>query len=296
MLTYDAGLRPSLTRTSPLAPLPLRLAVLNLMPAKQATLRQLGQLLDTAGRPYQLEVFRAIVPEADELRHPDWVHAQILPTTTALKQRRFDGLIITGAPVGQQPFETVSYWRELQGVFDWSRQHVRSTLNICWASAAALYHFHNVERALSPTKLFGVFPQHITPSRDPLLRGLENGYAVPVSRYSYLPTEALTPTGVRVLAHHAQAGVGLAYDRANRQVLSFNHPEYDADTLAREYQRDVSRGLKPALPINYFPDDNPQLAAPLSWAASRRALAGGWLSMLAPAASLQPRALATATP
>jgi len=260
----------------------IQVAVLNLMPGKKATEAQLVGLLDNANKPIQLSFFRSNKPEADETRHEDWADREHLSCYRPISEawsRKFDALIITGAPVGQKSFEAVTFWDELRRTYDWAKDNVGTTLNICWAAAAALKHFHGVERTLEEKKLFGVYPQQIWSPGDPLVAGLENGFLTPVSRYSIVrPSQVENVAGVEIVANNAVTGVGLVRDRTNRQILAFNHLEYSRGTLAREYIRDCEKGMNPDLPFNYFPGDNPQIKPFETWAEARRIFAGNWVN------------------
>lgn len=275
-------LLPCWNPTPPLTHTGLRVALLNLMPGKKATERQILQLLGDSNQPMHLSLFSVQHKEAEEQNHPDGQDPDCLrnyqPIAAAWK-KTFDALIITGAPVGQKRFEDITFWPELTRTYEWARTHVGSTLNICWAAAAALKHFRNVERTLEPDKLFGVYPQQIWTHGDPLVHGLQDGFPTPVSRYSIVrPHRVQYLAGFEVIAANPVTGIGLARDTVNRQVLAFNHLEYARGTLAREYERDCARGLNPAVPFNYFPENNPDNAPLHTWEQARQSFARSWIA------------------
>ena len=198
-----------------------------------------------------------------------------------VRERKFDGLIITGAPVETLPYQEVAYWPELTRIFDWSQSHVQETYNICWAGQAALQHFHGVPKYELPEKIFGVFPHHVQGGRDNLLRGFSDEIPVPVSRHTEVRREDLPDVpGLTVLLESDEAGLCLVRDEARRQTYMFNHLEYDTGTLADEYHRDVASGMKISPPAYYFPDDDPTRAPINSWRAHANVLLGNWINDL----------------
>ena len=255
---------------------PLEIALLNLMPEKIKTETQISRLL--GGTPLQIELTLVTT-------------ASYAPTTTsaehmlafyepwdAVRERKFDGLIITGAPVETLPFADVAYWRELTQIFDWSQSHVQETYNICWAGQAALQHFHGVPKHELPRKMFGVFPHRVRGGRDGLLRGFDDEIPVPVSRHTEVRREDLPDdAGLTVLLDSDDAGLCLLRDAARRQTYMFNHLEYDTTTLADEYQRDVAAGAPIDLPVDYFPDDDPTRTPLNRWRAHGNLLIGNWI-------------------
>jgi homoserine O-succinyltransferase len=198
-----------------------------------------------------------------------------------VRGRKFDGLIITGAPIETLPFQDVVYWRELTQILDWSQSHIQETYNICWAGQAALQHFHNVPKHLLPQKMFGVFPHRVRGGRDGLLRGFNDEISVPVSRHTEVRREDLPAEGgLTVLLESDEAGLCLVRDEARRQTYMFNHLEYDTAALADEYHRDVAAGAAIELPVNYFPDDDPARAPVNRWRAHGSLLIGNWINDL----------------
>lgn len=264
---------------------PLEIAFLNLMPAKRANEALLTELLAEGDHPVRLTCLRVDAPEAIELtpnRQKDWAYAleQYHPISSVL-DRRFDALIINGTPLGFKRFEDVTYWPELQRLFDWAVTNVPTSLYLCWGAVAALKHFHGFERRLETEKLFGVFPQTVLQPQDSLVAGLAREFVVPVGRFSTIDLPQLRHRALEVVAASPLTGVGLVRDKLNRQILCFNHPEYRADTLAREYQRDCEDGLVSKIPYNTFPQDDVTRPPQLIWQTARQILSQNWLGEVA---------------
>lgn len=255
---------------------PLEIALLNLMPEKVKTETQISRLL--GGTPLQIELTlvttSSYAPKTTSAEHM----LAFYKPWDAVRNRKFDGLVITGAPVETLPFEDVVYWRELTQIFDWSQSHVQETYNICWAGQAALRHFHGVPKHELPRKMFGVFPHRVRGGRDGLLRGFDDEIPVPVSRHTEVRREDLPErAGLDVLLDSDDAGLCLLRDEARRQTYMFNHLEYDTTTLADEYHRDVAAGAPIDLPVGYFPDDDPTRAPVNRWRAHGNLLIGNWI-------------------
>ena len=243
---------------------PLNILILNLMPQKIVTETQLLRLL--ANTPLQLEVeFLYMASHRSKNTHEGHME-QFYKTFDQVKDKFFDGLIITGAPVENLPFEEVDYWQELKKVLDWSKEHVYSTLHICWGAQAGLYARYGVEKHSMPEKLSGVYQQEVVKTDSPLMRGFDDLFSAPHSRYTEVLEEelAIVPQ-LEVLASGQKVGLSILASKDMREVYSFGHLEYDRDTLAKEYYRDVNAGLKPHLPENYFKNDDPSLRPPLTW-------------------------------
>ncbi|MEO1091018.1 MAG: homoserine O-succinyltransferase [Pseudomonadota bacterium] len=259
---------------------PMRIGLVNLMPDKVKTETQLARLLGAT--PLQIE----LVLLTTSTYRPSSVapsHLQRFYTTwEAIKDTKFDGLIVTGAPIELMPFEEVKYWEELTSIFDWSQTHVHSTFNICWGAQAALYHFHGVPKHALRTKRFGVFWHRVTArngARSPLLRGFDDEFLVPVSRHTEVrATDLPTDPGLEVLATSPVAGLCLAEDRPNRQVFMFNHLEYDTYTLDDEYRRDALSRADVDVPLNYYPGDEPTRPPVNRWRAYAHLLFGNWIN------------------
>ncbi|MDP6344448.1 MAG: homoserine O-succinyltransferase [Alphaproteobacteria bacterium] len=258
---------------------PLEIALLNLMPEKIKTETQIARLLGATPLQIQLTLVTtsSYAPRNTSAEH---MLAFYRPWED-VRERKFDGLIITGAPVETLPFQDVAYWRELTRIFDWSQSHVQETFNICWAGQAALQHFHGVPKYELPEKLFGVFPHHVRGGRDGLLRGFNDETPVPVSRHTEVRRGDLPDVaGLSVLLESDETGLCLIRDEARRQIYMFNHLEYDTATLADEYHRDVAAGMEIGLPAYYFPDDDPSRAPINRWRAHANVLFGNWINDL----------------
>lgn len=192
---------------------------------------------------------------------------------------RFDGLIITGAPVETLPFEEVSYWDELRSIMDWANRHVFSTLFICWAAQAGMYHFHGVPKYPLEKKMFGVFPHTKEIETSRLMRGLDDVFYAPHSRHTDVRREDIEKhDDLQILATSEQAGVLLAANKNRRQVYITGHMEYDADTLAREYERDIAKGMEMDVPANYYIDDDPAKGVRVTWRSTGHILMANWLN------------------
>lgn len=255
---------------------PLEIAVLNLMPEKIKTETQISRLLGAT--PLQIELTllttSSYAPKNTSAEHM----LAFYQSWEDVKHQKFDGLIVTGAPVETLPFQDVLYWRELTQVFDWTQSHVQETYNICWGAQAALQHFYGVPKYELPQKMFGVFPHHVRGGRDGLLRGFNDAISVPVSRHTEVRSEDLpSEAGLEVLLESDEAGLCLIRDEARRQTYMFNHLEYDTGTLSDEYHRDVDAGEDIQLPAYYFPDDDPSRQPVNSWRAHGSLLVCNWI-------------------
>jgi homoserine O-succinyltransferase/O-acetyltransferase len=260
---------------------PLQIALLNLMPEKPKTETQLARLLGAT--PLQVEL-TLLTTSTYRPRNAPLSHLQSFYREWAeIRHRKFDGLIVTGAPVEMMPFEEVKYWPELAAIFDWSRTNVHSCFHICWGAQAALYHFHKVPKHTLPVKRFGIYTHYVIEQRDTqrpgLLRGFDDYFLVPVSRHTEVRREDLPEgSGLEVLAVSNAAGLCLVHDPRHREVFMFNHLEYDTYTLADEYQRDLTSRSDISLPLNYYPDDDPSKAPRNCWRAYAHLLFGNWIN------------------
>jgi homoserine O-succinyltransferase len=200
-------------------------------------------------------------------------------TWSNIKDQRLDALVVTGAPVEQMAFEEVLYWEELQALMTWAESHVHSCFYICWGAQAALYHHYGVPKHPLEAKIFGVYGQRVTSRNTPLTAGFDDEFLMPVSRYTEARLEDVTHIPeLDVLAISDRSGLCMLEDRARRRVFVFNHLEYDADTLKREYFRDLEAGLSIHLPENYFPGDDPDQSPMVTWRAHRSLLFGNWIN------------------
>ncbi len=255
---------------------PLRICLVNLMPNKIVTETQICRLLGATSIPVALTL---CVPDSYRSKTTPASHiASFYRPWSQIRDERFDGLVVTGAPVETLPFEDVTYWPDLLAILDWAKSRIPSSLYICWAAQAALYHFHAVPKHRLPAKISGVFRQRVANADSRLLRGFGAGFPVPVSRYTEvragdLPAQA----GLTVLADSPDAGLCLVEDRENRALCMFNHLEYDAETLRVEFIRDRLAGKPVGVPANYFPDDDPTRPAVNVWRPLAHLLFGNWL-------------------
>jgi homoserine O-succinyltransferase len=256
---------------------PLRIAVLNLMPTKIVTETQLLRLLGNT--PLQVDI-TFIHMETHESKNTSSEHLETFyESLDQVLHERFDGLVITGAPVETLPFEEVDYWAELVRLMDWSRTNVWSTLHLCWASQAALYRYFGVPKYPIAAKMFGLFPHRLLEPHEPLLRGFDEVFFAPHSRHTEVRREDLEAVkGLKVLAVSDEAGVYMAASEDGRLVFVTGHPEYDRYTLKAEYERDLAKGLPIALPRNYFPGDDPTREPLMSWRSHAHLLYANWLN------------------
>lgn len=259
---------------------PLRIALLNLMPTKIATEIQFARLLARAPLDVELTL---VIPSAYVPRHTPAEHLRrFYRRWTEIRDRSFDGLIVTGAPVETLPYEAVAYWDELTRIFDWAATpRVGGAFHVCWAAQAALYHFYGVPKHPLPEKRFGVYPHRVRAPRHPVFAGFDDAFPVPVSRHTEVRAADLPDGGgLSVLADSDEAGLCLVGDEMNGALYMFNHLEYEADTLRGEYLRDLSAGRRVPLPRNYFPEDDPARPPRNTWSAHAGLLFGNWLSSL----------------
>jgi homoserine O-succinyltransferase len=256
---------------------PLRLAILNLMPTKIATETQLLRCLSNS--PLQVEVeLMQLSSHKSKNTSAEHLLAFYKPFSE-FTNRNFDGCIITGAPVEKLPFEEVDYWDELCEVFRWAQYHVTSCFHICWGAQAGMYFYHGVNKGMREEKLHGVYRHDILSPNSALLRGLDDQFNAPHSRYSETwEKDILKAPNIEILAKSPDAGVLLAADTSGRQVYSFGHMEYDTMTLAQEYRRDMDLGIHPKLPVNYFPEDNPNAVPVKTWRSAATLIFSNWLN------------------
>ncbi|MFA6664618.1 MAG: homoserine O-succinyltransferase [Lachnospiraceae bacterium] len=256
---------------------PLELCILNLMPKKEDTELQLLRMLSNT--PIQVNVTFMRVG-SHESTHTSSLHLnQFYYTFDELKDRKFDGLIITGAPVETMEYEEVDYWPELCEVFEWSKTNVTSTYHICWGAQAGLYYHYGLQKKMLPYKLFGIFKHEVYHRKNPLVRGFDDYFLIPHSRYTEVPKQAIHDCKeLTVLAESKVAGVLLCTAHEGRQVFIMGHPEYDRYTLRDEYQRDHDKGLDTAVPVNYFPDNDPENEPMLQWRSHASLLYANWIN------------------
>ncbi|NWL88337.1 MULTISPECIES: homoserine O-acetyltransferase MetA [unclassified Paenibacillus] len=256
---------------------PLRIAILNLMPTKETTETQILRLLGNT--PLQVDIV-LLHPSSHTSKNTSAEHLEMFyKTFDEIRHRRFDGLIITGAPVEQLEFEEVNYWKELQEIFDWSKTHVTSTLHICWASQAGLYHHYGVRKIPLGQKCFGVFPHTVNKPHVKLLRGFDEVFQVPHSRHTdVLRADIEVREELEVLAESEEAGIYLVATKDGKQIFVTGHSEYDPDSLKWEYDRDVAKGLEIDLPLHYYPNDDPSKTPVSTWRSHANLLFSNWLN------------------
>ncbi len=258
---------------------PIRIAVLNLMPKKVETETQIARVL--AGSPLQIEMY---------LMAPTGYHPKNTPREhmidfyrewEEIKDQKFDGLIVTGAPIEQIPFEEVIYWDELRRIFDWSRSHVFGLFNLCWGAQAALFHFYGIPKYQLGNKRFGIYPHKLQNSRSVLLRGLDDEFQIPVSRHTEnRKSDFQQFPNLEILIDSNEAGLCLVQDMELRHVHMFNHLEYDSGTLHEEYCRDMNAGASLERPKYYYPNDDPSLTPVNTWRGNGHLLFSNWVNYL----------------
>lgn len=257
---------------------PLKVLLLNLMPTKIVTETQFLRLLSNT--PLQVEVdFMYTATHTPKNTSPEHL-IKFYETFDTIKSRKYDGMIITGAPVEQMPFEQVTYWDELCEIMEWSKKHVYSTLHICWGAQAGLYYHYGIPKYSLPEKMFGVFP-HKTLSSKPskLFRGFDDIFYVPHSRHTEVKREDIEKNpALRILSESELAGVHTVIDNDERQIFITGHSEYDPLTLKSEYDRDVALGLPIKIPCNYYPNDDPSKAPLVLWRSAANLLFSNWLN------------------
>lgn len=256
---------------------PLRIAILNLMPLKEDTEVQL--LRSLSNTPLQVDVTflttASYVGKNTATSHLD----QFYLTFEDIKDKRFDGLIITGAPVEQMEFEEVMYWSELVDIMEWSKTNVTSTLHICWGAQAGLYYHYGIKKYPLDKKMFGLFEHQVYNRKIPLVRGFDDVFYAPHSRHTYNKSEDIAANPeLTILAESDEAGVLLAQAKEGRQIFLIGHPEYDRMSLDFEYKRDASKGLEIDLPKNYYPENDPASRPYLRWRAHSNAIYTNWLN------------------
>lgn len=256
---------------------PLRIALLNLMPTKIATEIQILRLLGNT--PLQVEMV-FLHPESYTSKNtPQEYLIRFYNTFREVKGEKFDGLIITGAPVEQMEFEEVAYWEELKEIMDWSVHNVFSTLHICWGAQAGLYHHYGIPKYPLEKKMFGVFPHTVTKMNVKLLRGFDDEFYVPVSRHTEVRRENIEKVPeLEILSESKESGVYLVTAKNGRQIFVTGHAEYDPMTLKWEYERDLEKGLDIDIPKNYFPGDDPNQSPKVNWRSHANLLFSNWLN------------------
>lgn len=256
---------------------PLNIVILNIMPTKITTETQLLRLLSNT--PLQVNV-QFIAMESHESKNTPKDHLEAFyKTFDEIKKDKFDGMIITGAPIEQMPFEKVDYWEELTEIMEWTKTNVTSTMHICWGAQAGLYYHYGVKKYQLDKKMFGVFDHTLVRKNKMLTRGFDDVFKVPHSRHTEIREEDVKKVpGIEIIATSKEAGVYLVTSKKGKQIFVTGHVEYDAETLATEYFRDVDKGLPIEVPKNYFPNDDPKKKPVNSWRSTANLLFSNWLN------------------
>jgi homoserine O-succinyltransferase len=259
---------------------PMRIGILNLMPKKIQTENQFARLIGAT--PLQIELTLIRMSE-HEARNTAADHMEeFYRTFQEVKDQKFDGLIITGAPIEHLDFADVTYWDELCEVMDWTQTNVHSTFGVCWGGMAMINHFHGVNKHLLNDKLFGCYRHMNFAPQSPYLRGFSDEMAMPVSRWTEMKRDEIDAAGLKTLLHSDEVGPALVEDPDHRALYVFNHFEYDSDTLNQEYLRDLAsnqiEGAQIKVPVNYFPNDDPTKSPPNRWRSHAHLLYGNWIS------------------
>lgn len=256
---------------------PLKIAILNLMPKKIETETQLLRLLSNTPLQVDIELVQMASHTSKTTSHEHML--AFYKTFSEIKDMHFDGLIITGAPVENLDYESVDYWEEFCSVLEWTKTHVFSTLHVCWGAQAGLYYHYGVPKYKLAKKVFGVFPHTISSPNHPLLKGFDDVFLVPHSRHTEIRKEdILKVPDLEILAESEISGVHIVCDRNCRKFFITGHSEYDRETLANEFFRDVSKGLDIQIPYNYFPNNDPEKTPVFSWCCTANLMFSNWLN------------------
>ena len=256
---------------------PIQVCILNLMPVKQDTELQLLRALSNT--PLQVDVTFLMVTSHVSLNTSANHLNRFYTTFAQIQNKRFGGLIITGAPVEDIPFEEVDYWTEVCAIMDWAQEHVTSTLHICWGAQAGFYHYYGIQKQQLPEKLFGLYSHKVQNRKVPLVRGFDDYFLAPHSRHTETPAVDIHNCDkITVLAESNEAGVFLAYAENGKKIFVNGHPEYDRYTLDAEYKRDMEKGLPIHIPRNYYPNDDSTQKPKLQWRSHSNNLYTNWLN------------------
>ena len=256
---------------------PLKIGLLNLMPKKEQTETQFARLIGATPLQIELTLIR-MTEHVAKTTSPEHMES-FYRSFQDVKHEKFDGLIITGAPIEHLPYEEVSYWDEMKEVMDWTQTNVHSTFGVCWGGMAMIYHFHGVPKHMIDHKAFGCFRHKNLAPTSPFLRGFSDDFVVPVSRWTEIrAVDTLGNPDLKILMHSEEVGPCLIEDAPHRSLYIFNHLEYDSGTLKEEYDRDVSRGAAINVPINYYPNDDPTQEPENRWRSHGHLLYGNWIN------------------
>ncbi|HLS20781.1 MAG TPA: homoserine O-succinyltransferase [Bacillota bacterium] len=256
---------------------PLDIAILNLMPEKEKTELQLLRLLGNTPLQVNITFLHTATYESKNVSksHLDTFYS----TFDDVKHKRFDGMIITGAPVELMPFEDVHYWKELTKIMEWTKSHVTSVFHICWGAQAALYYHYGIDKYTLPKKCFGVYPHYLTDPTLRLTRGFNDQFLAPHSRYTSVSMEEIEKDSrLKIISYSDEVGAFLIKSKDSKHIMMTGHLEYDATTLADEYNRDIEKGLDIQVPDNYFPNDDPKQMPLNTWRSHTHLLFSNWLN------------------
>lgn len=256
---------------------PLKVAILNLMPVKQDTELQLLRALSNT--PLQIDVTFVMASGHISLNTSASHLNKFYVTFDQIKDNKYDGLIITGAPLENITFEEVDYWEEICEIMDWAEKNVTSTLHICWAAQAGFYHYYGIQKRQLSEKLFGIYEHKVHNRKEPLVRGFDDIFLAPHSRHTETPSSEIHACKeLTILAESEEAGVFLAIAEGGKKVFLNGHPEYDRYTLDKEYHRDLDKGLPIHIPYNYYPNDDPSQRPLLQWRSHSNNIYSNWLN------------------
>ncbi|MDP0488436.1 MAG: homoserine O-succinyltransferase [Fusobacterium sp. JB021] len=256
---------------------PLQIIILNLMPTKEKTEEQLLRLLSNS--PLQIDI-TLLTMESYNSKNTSKEHLNsFYKVFKDIKAKKFDGLIITGAPVEKLDYEEVEYWKELSEIMEWAKVNVYSTFHICWGAQAGLYYNYGINKELLNEKMSGIFKHTIVDNKIPLVRGFDHEFLVPHSRNTTVNIEEFEKIDdLIVISTSKEAGVYLAMSKDGRRIFVSGHSEYDCDTLKKEYDRDMEKGINPKIPVNYFPEDDPRKEPISTWKSHAHLLYSNWLN------------------
>jgi len=255
----------------------LQIAILNLMPLKEDTELQLLRKLSTSGKSIKITFFN-VISYIGKTTNPEHMK-KFYSTFEEIKERKFDGLIITGAPVEQIEFEDVIYWTELTRIMEWSKTNVKSTLYICWGAQAGLYYHYGINKSLMDSKKFGIFKHNVLDKESKIINGFEEGFVAPHSRHTTVEEEKILQNPeLTITSTSDEAGVFIVENKKANQIFVTGHLEYAVDTLDKEYRRDISKGLKIEIPQNYYKENNPENNPIFSWKENGNKLYSNWVN------------------
>jgi len=256
---------------------PLKIVILNLMPIKKTTEVHLLRLLSNSALQIEVDLIHTATYESKNTASEHL--STFYKTFDEIKDKKYDGMIITGAPVETMDYEQVQYWDEIREIFNWTLGHVTSTLHICWGAQAGLYHHYGIPKYKMDHKISGVFEHICRTTKEPIIRGFDDRFLAPHSRHTEIRREDIEPVeDLSIISESEEAGIYIVMARQGRQIFVTGHAEYDPLTLKEEYERDLEKGLNPCIPRNYFPGDDPTQLPKVSWRSHANLLFANWLN------------------